>query len=212
MDQNASHEQPEGKESTQPKKSCCASTTASENATGVEKAHTHATPAAGSSESLVKRYIPLIATVAIAVLAGLAIAYQGRDEVFLPFSRRFMHSFMGTFLCVFALLKLFDLPGFVAGFSMYDLGAQRDKRYAYAYPFIELTLGLSYLAAIAPTLVYLITIVVMGFGGIGVLHGISEGKASRCACMGTTLNVPLTTVAVVEDFGMAVMALVMLLA
>lgn len=120
-----------------------------------------------------------------------------------------MHDFMGFFLVVFAMLKLFDLPGFADGFQKYDLVAKRARPYALLYPFIELALGLAYLARWRLDLVYPVTVLVMTVGAVGVILALKRGLDLECACMGTTLKVPLSTVALVEDIGMAAMALVM---
>lgn len=121
-----------------------------------------------------------------------------------------MSDFMGFFLVVFAMFKLFDLAGFADGFQMYDLLAKPFRPYAYLYPFIELALGLGYLAHWQPVLIYSLTIVVMGFGSLGVLRALAQGLDVECACLGTVLSVPLSTVALVEDAGMAAMAAIML--
>ncbi len=120
-----------------------------------------------------------------------------------------MHAFMGFFLIVFAMFKLFDLPGFADGFQMYDLLAMRFRPYAYAYPFIELGLGLSYLAAWDRPWLYATTIAVMLWGSLGVIGALRRGLDVNCACMGNVLKVPLSTVALTEDLGMALMAAAM---
>ncbi len=74
-----------------------------------------------------------------------------------------MHDFMGFFLVVFALLKVFNLSGFADGFQKYDLLARRFRAYALAYPFIELALGLGYLAFWRPATVYAATVIILGF-------------------------------------------------
>ena len=51
----------------------------------------------------------------------------------------------------------------------------------------------------------------MLFGGLGVFRALAKGLDLECACMGTVLSVPLSTVALIEDFGMAAMAGVMLI-
>ena len=51
----------------------------------------------------------------------------------------------------------------------------------------------------------------MTFGALGVLLALAKGLDLKSACMGNTLNVPLSTVAIIEDVGMAIMALTMLL-
>ena len=60
---------------------------------------------------------------------------------------RWMHDFMGFFVVVFSMFKFFNMEGFADGFQMYDLLAKPFQPYAYVYPFIELALGLGYLAA-----------------------------------------------------------------
>jgi len=122
-----------------------------------------------------------------------------------------MHDFMGLFLLCFSMLKLFDLGGFAAGFRKYDLLASRLPSYACIYPFLELALALGYLSRWQPTVVYFGTVALMGFGAIGVFRALMAKQNLNCACMGSSLNVPLSTVAVVENVGMAGMALLMLL-
>jgi len=152
-------------------------------------------------------YIPLLALLVVsALVASVLWRSYGPDAN----PAHWMHDFMGFFLVVFALLKLFDLPGFADGFQMYDLLAKHFRPYAFLYPFIELALGLAYLAFWRPTTVYLVTIIVLGFGALGVISALRRGLDVNCACMGNTLKVPLSTVALVEDLGMAVMAAAML--
>jgi len=122
-----------------------------------------------------------------------------------------MHNFMGLFLVMFSMLKLFDLPGFANGFQKYDLLAKRLRLWALIYPFLELGLGLAYLKRWQLETVYLTTIFLMSFGALGVFSALKKGLNVKCACMGTSLSVPLSTVAIVEDLGMVAMAIVMLL-
>jgi hypothetical protein len=154
-----------------------------------------------------KRYWPLFALVLIAALEAVALTYSMQKGVF-----AWMHFFMGFFLCKFAMLKLFQLSGFVKGFQMYDLVAKKFSGYAYLYPFIELSLGLSYLSFVYPIAAYVITILVMATGAIGVIRALRQGLDVRCACMGTVLDVPLSTVTLSEDIGMGAMACWMLIA
>ena len=153
-------------------------------------------------------YIPLMVIVALAVLAGCAKqnAYGGGWNWM-----TWMHDFMGFFLVVFSMFKFFNLEGFADGFQMYDLLAMPFRPYAYVYPFIELALGLGYLAHWQPTIIYTATITVMVFGSLGVIAALMKGLDLDCACMGTVLKVPLSTIALVEDLGMAAMAAGMLL-
>jgi hypothetical protein len=152
-------------------------------------------------------YIPLIVIIAITVLAACAkqVSYPARWSWM-----SWMHDFMGFFLVVFSMFKLFDLEGFADGFQMYDLLAKPVRAYAYLYPFVELALGLGYLAHWQPKLIYSITVTLMAFGALGVIRALTKRLDIECACLGTVLSVPLSTVAMIEDLGMAGMAAVML--
>jgi hypothetical protein len=151
-------------------------------------------------------YLPLLVIVALTLLAASAkqAASSGSWN-----GMTWMHDFMGFFLVVFSMFKFFDLTGFADGFQMYDLLAKPVRAYAFVYPLIELGLGLGYLAHWQPVLIYGITVAVMIFGALGVLNALRRGLDLECACMGTVLKVPLSTVALVEDLGMATMAAVM---
>ncbi len=153
-----------------------------------------------------KQYQPLIVLVLVAFLGALALT-KGEGKGFFAW----MHFFMGLFLCQFAMLKLFRPSSFVEGFTKYDLIAKRFLVYAYAYPLIELLLGLSYLSHFFPVLTYIITVILMGAGTVGVVKALKKGLDVRCACMGTILDVPLSTVTLSEDIAMGVMALGMLI-
>lgn len=122
-----------------------------------------------------------------------------------------MRHFMAGFFLVFSFFKLLDLRGFVDTYRGYDLFARRSKAYAWAYPFIELALGVAYLVNLYPMATNLITLVVMSIGTAGVLRALLDKRAIRCACLGTALNLPMTKVTLIEDITMAVMAAAMLL-
>lgn len=153
-----------------------------------------------------RRYRPLIVLVALALLTTAAkqVHYGAWDAA------SAMMDFMGVFLLIFAMLKLFDVSGFADGFQKYDLLAKKSRNYALLYPFLELALALGYLSRWEPRWVLAATVVLMSFGAIGVFRALSKGLDLRCACMGSSLDVPLSTVAVVEDVGMALMAAMLL--
>ena len=163
-------------------------------------------PSAKEKKGLVA-YSPLFVIVILTCLAAFArqVADGGWD------GRIWMHDFMGLFLVVFAMVKLFDLKGFAKGFQKYDLLAGVSRPYAMVYPFLELALGLGYLSQWQPVTVYVATIVLLGFGSLGVFNSMRKGEDLNCACMGSILDVPLSVVTLTEDLGMAAMALAMLL-
>jgi len=154
-----------------------------------------------------KEYLPLILIIGtiLVLIAGWEI-YQGR---FLW--RESMRLFMGLFFLFFGFFKTLDLKGFVMAFGEYDVLAKRSKFYAYLYPFIELSLGALFILDLYPFWVNLATVVVMSVGSIGVIQVVANKQKIRCACLGTVVKLPMTTVTIIEDVGMGVMALVMLL-
>lgn len=155
--------------------------------------------------SFTQRYKPLLVIIATVAFSSAALALVDGHI------HRFMECFMGLFFVNFAMFKLINLQGFADGFAMYDLIAKRSRAYALAFPFIELGLGLMYLAAFLPIMTNILTLILMLVSGAGVIKAIITGdKHLQCACLGTRLNVPLSTVSVIENFGMASMAIFML--
>ena len=118
--------------------------------------------------------------------------------------------FMAGFFLVFSGFKLIDLPGFAEGYSTYDLLAKKIFAYGYIYPFLELLLGLLYAGGFGVAIVHIAAFILMVFSGIGVAIKVIKHEKFQCACLGTFLKVPLTKITLIEDFGMASMALIML--
>lgn len=121
-----------------------------------------------------------------------------------------MHHFMTGFFLVFSFFKFLDLRGFADAYASYDLLAARWRPYGFIYPFIELGLGIAYLFHWQETATNWFVLFLMLFGSIGVIQTLRAGRKIRCACLGTVLNLPMSTVTIVEDLGMAAMAAAML--
>lgn len=153
-----------------------------------------------------KDYIPLIVVFAF-VLASSAVhvAVQGSSLA------HWMTAVMGYFFVYFSLFKLIDLPGFVEGFSHYDLLAQRARLWAWLYPFVELGLGILYLLNVQHWALYGVTLVVTLLNVVSVMVKLLKREVFMCACLGTILKVPLTTVTLVEYGVMGAMAVAMLI-
>lgn len=152
-----------------------------------------------------KKFYPLIN-------ALLFIAFLGWALVRGDFSwMEYMRTFMGLFFVMFAGLKFLDLKGFVKAFKKYDLVAARSTTYAYIYPVLELMLGVAYLSSMYLFEASIVTAVIMFVGAIGVVNAVWIKKIDlKCACMGTKVNLPMTTVTIIEDLAMGAMALGML--
>jgi copper chaperone CopZ len=121
-----------------------------------------------------------------------------------------MSDFMGLFFVTFAFFKLLNLREFADAFQSYDLIGGRHRHYALAYPFVELGLGICFLLQVLPFITNLITFAVMSVGAWGVAISLMKRNQIRCACLGTVFELPMSTVTLIEDVGMAVMAAAML--
>jgi hypothetical protein len=156
-----------------------------------------------------KSYLPLIVIIGLIFLTSLIISFK--DYAFGNFSpASFISYFMAGFFVTFSGFKLMDLKGFAQGYSTYDLLAKRWFSYGYIYPFIELLFGLFMILKIQETTVLWAEFIVMTFSGLGVGVKLLKGEKFQCACLGTFLKVPLTYVTLIEDFGMAALAGILL--
>lgn len=158
----------------------------------------------GLGELTWKSYLPLIVTISLITVASVIVSKSSTES--------FALSFMTSFFLVFGMFKLMDLSGFKEGYSTYDLLAQKVPAYGYAYPFIEIAFGLLMLAGYHPDWLLWTEFVVMTFSGLGVAIKLAKREPFICACLGTFLKVPLTKVTLIEDFGMAILALMLLVA
>lgn len=157
-----------------------------------------------------KSYIPLMVIFGLLVAGTLAASWgdYANGKFALPSTIGY---FMAGFFLVFAGFKFLDLKGFAEGYSTYDLLASRWTGYGYIYPFIELSFGLLMLAGIHDAWLLWTELAVMLFSGIGVAIKIAKKEEFMCACLGTFLKVPLTKITLIEDFGMAALAGILLI-
>jgi hypothetical protein len=147
----------------------------------------------------IEAYQPLIVMVAIIFVGSLVLSWS--------LSVHWMPIFMGLFLLNFAMFKLFDLGNFAKSFAMYDSIGKRSGLYARAYPFIELTLAIGFLSCRYLDIVNAATAIIMAIGLIGILQNRKSGAMTRCACMGSLIDVPVGSITILENVSMIVMAI-----
>lgn len=149
-----------------------------------------------------KKYLPVLVIALVAFFSSLALASAHQ-----VFSRMVaMSYFMGMFLVIFSMFKLFDIKSFAGGFKKYDLISARYPVYAYLYPFFELLLGLGYMSFFLPILVNILTVALMGATGAGVAKAVQNREKISCACLGATFDIPLGYVSLFESVLMGAMA------
>lgn len=183
-----------------PQSTCCCSTE-KRNSAQAEVLVT-AKPIVGNKASISTRYRPLIAIGAVALAGGLMSALAAHHMAL----EIGMRTAMGLFLVPLALLKLFDISGFAAGFASYDPIARVFPAYAQAYPILEALSGLCFLTGLLLVYANIGVIVMFGVNSIGVFASLRRGEKLTCACVGTRFSIPLGGVTLAEDifmFGMA---------
>lgn len=121
-----------------------------------------------------------------------------------------MLDFMGLFYMVFSFFKLLDVKGFSTSFSRYDPLAKALPVYGWVYPFLELGLGVLFLMRLHIQFALIATLVILGITTFGVTKTLLDKKSIQCACLGTTLNLPMTEATFIENAIMLIMALWML--
>jgi copper chaperone CopZ len=150
-------------------------------------------------------YRPLLLLLAFVLAASVLVQIpSGRVD-----GMETMRLFMAGFFLAFSFFKLLDIHAFADAYAGYDLLAARWHGWGLVYPFVELALGLAYLANWQPLWVNAITLVVMAFSAIGVVRAVLNKSEIRCACLGAVFNLPMSTVTIIEDLGMAAMAAAM---
>ena len=122
-----------------------------------------------------------------------------------------MLDFMGLFYIVFSFFKFLDYKNFPNAFKIYDPIAKIFPIYGWIYPFLETVLGLAFLIRLEVSLSLLATLVILGATTIGVLRSLMNKESIQCACLGTAINLPMTTATLVENSIMLSMAIWMLI-
>jgi hypothetical protein len=122
-----------------------------------------------------------------------------------------MRWFMAGFFLAFSYFKFLDLKGFTNSYRMYDIVAKRFPIWGYIYAYTELMLGFAYLFGLNPLFTSITTFAVMSISIIGVLQTVLNKQVIQCACLGKVFDLPMSTVTIIEDGLMIVMAAAMII-
>ena len=154
--------------------------------------------------SKIKQLKPLFIILGYILIASILLNYKNWN------SSNAMLDFMGLFYIVFSFFKILDIKGFSLSFRMYDPLAKKAPIYGYIYPFIEVLLGIMFLTRLEVNIALVITVIILGLTTIGVTQTLLNKRAIKCACLGTTLNLPMTEATFIENALMIIMALILL--
>ena len=155
-------------------------------------------------ESKIKQLKPLFIILGYILIVSILLNYKNWNLT------NAMLDFMGLFYIVFSFFKILDIKGFSMSFKMYDPFAKKAPIYASIYPFIEVLLGVMFLTRYEVNIALVITVIVLGVTTIGVTQTLLNKRAIKCACLGTTLNLPMTEATFIENALMIIMALILL--
>lgn len=154
-----------------------------------------------------KEFTPLLVIIGSILVAVAAWElYLGRFELM-----ESMRLFMGLFFLTFGFFKALDWKGFAMAFAEYDVVASRSRFYAYLYPAIELVIGFLLLTNQFVFEALIAVAYFMAIGSVGVAKALFGKRKIHCACLGVVVKLPMTTITLIEDVGMGLMALYMLL-
>jgi copper chaperone CopZ len=150
-----------------------------------------------ATPSWLSTYYPLFMVMGLIALASFA-------------AQDWMMAFMGGFFAVFGAFKLLDVEAFANSYAMYDVVAKRFKAWGYAYPFIETALGFAFLFHFQMVAATWVALALSVIGAVGVIQANLSKQTIQCACLGTVFKLPMSVVTVIENLGMAAMAVWML--
>jgi len=122
-----------------------------------------------------------------------------------------MISYMGIFFLIFSFLKLIDVKGFSGSFKKYDLISKIIPGFAITYPFLELFLALAFLSSYFLITSYIMTLIFMTSQFFGVFISLQKKEVIKCACMGSSINIDISTLTLIENFVMILMSSYMII-
>ena len=155
--------------------------------------------------SKLKQLKPLFIILAYISITSLLLNFKNWN------STNVMLDFMGLFYIIFSFFKILDIKGFSISFRMYDPLAKKVPLYGIIYPFIEILLGIMFLTRIEIELAIILTIIVLGITTVGVTQTLLNKKSISCACLGTTLKLPMTEATFIENALMIIMAFILII-
>ena len=150
--------------------------------------------------SKIQQLKPLFIILGYILIASILLNYKNWN------SSNAMLDFMGLFYIIFSFFKILDIKGFSMSFRMYDPLAKKAPIYGYIYPFIEVLLGMMLLIRFEVNIALILTVIVLGITTIGVTQTLINKRSIKCACLGTTLNLPMTEATFIENALMIIMA------
>ena len=149
---------------------------------------------------------PIFVALSIVIITSFSLQLpSGRFDF-----NSWMMDYMGIFFVLFSFLKLLNVTGFSNTFKEYDIIAKYIPFFAVGYPFIELGLGLAFLSETFLFIAALGTLFFMISQSIGVVKSLRHSEQIQCACMGSTVNLSISSLTLFENMVMIMMSIYMI--
>lgn len=152
--------------------------------------------------SYLKSKKPILLALLVVIISSLSI--QMAENTFVL--NNWFVSYMGMFFILFSFLKLLNIKGFSMTFSRYDLLAKNIPGFALSYPFLEFLLGIAFLTQTALLASNIIALIFMTSQSIGVMYVLKNKQPMKCACMGSSINLEISYITLLENVIMILMA------
>ena len=148
------------------------------------------------------------------ILLALTIVIVSSLSIQTPFQNfdldNWFITYMGLFFMLFSFLKLLNIKGFSLTFSRYDLLGKNIPGFAISYPFLEFCLGVAFLTNSLLIAANLATLIFMISQSIGVGNVLRKKEIIQCACLGSSINLPVSYLTLIENLAMVSMSSYML--
>ena len=148
------------------------------------------------------------------ILLALTIVIVSSLSIQTPFQNfdldNWFITYMGLFFMLFSFLKLLNIKGFSLTFSRYDLLGKNIPGFAISYPFLEFCLGVAFLTNSLLIAANLATLIFMISQSIGVGTVLRKKEIIQCACLGSSINLPVSYLTLIENLVMVSMSSYML--
>lgn len=148
-------------------------------------------------------YKPLL--IIVIYVLSISLAYQSTQRFFNI--HLFMNHCMAGFFISLSYFKFLDLSAFSQSFSEYDPVARYFSHYGKIYPFIEFLLGFLFIADVGLIFAEVLTILVLSLTTVGIYKKLQSKSSLQCACLGSSFNLPLSRVTILENVVMIGMAM-----
>ena len=153
----------------------------------------------------IKTYKPILLALFFVILLAVISSIERSFSY-----KEFFRLYMGYFFIIFSFLKLQNIKQFALSFSKYDPISQKFFKFGIIYPFLELLLGILFILNFLGLTINILTIIIFIPQTIGVIVKLKNNEKISCACVGTSTEIPISNLTILENIIMCLMAIYMI--